>query len=153
MSIAQRLRELEIVLPAVAIPAGNYHAYTISNEMVFTTQIAIKDEKIFCPGKLGKELTLAQGYAAAKQVAINLLAVLHIACNGNWDNVQQCVRLDGYIACSEDFTEHPKVLNGASDLLVEVLGERGYHARAAVGVLSLPLNTPVEISAIFKLKG
>jgi enamine deaminase RidA (YjgF/YER057c/UK114 family) len=104
-------------------------------------------------GKVGDRLSVEAGQQAARLCAINLLAQLKMACNGNLDSVERCVRLSGFVNSAPDFFDQPKVINGASDLMVEVFGERGRHARTAVGVSALPLDSAVEVEAIFQLKG
>ncbi|MCB1421002.1 MAG: RidA family protein, partial [Nitratireductor sp.] len=100
---------------------------------------------------LGRDVSLEDAAAAARQCAINLLAQMKAACDGDLDRIVRCVRLGGFVASTPDFTDHPKVINGASDFIGEVLGEKGAHARAAVGVAALPLNTCVEVDAIFAI--
>lgn len=147
-----RLEALGIVLPPVAKPIGNYLPYHCCDNWVFMTQIPIWDGRISSPGRVGKEVTLERAYREARLTAINLLSALNAACSGDLSRVLQCVRLDGYVASAEGFYDQPKVLNGASDLLIEVLGEIGLHARAAIGVYALPMNCCVEISAVFKIR-
>jgi enamine deaminase RidA (YjgF/YER057c/UK114 family) len=104
-----------------------------------------------CTGRLGCELSLEQGRDAARQCLLNILAHAQAACGGDLDRIVRLARLGGFVACTPEFTQHPAVINGASDLAVEIFGEAGRHARAAVGVASLPLNAPVEIDAIFEI--
>jgi len=115
-------------------------------------QVAREAGKMKYTGKVGRDLTVEQGAAAARFCAVNLLAQLKSACGGDLDRVERCVRLGGFVNSPPDFFEHPKVVNGASDLMVEIFGERGQHARTAVGVSALPLDSAVEIEAIFLLK-
>lgn len=141
-----------IIIPALVKPAGNYKPYQISGNLLYVSQVAFKDGKIMFPGKLTSDVSLEQGQEAAKQTMLNILAAVKDACHGTLNGVSKIVRLDGYIASSADFYEHPKVLDAASNLLVTIFGEKGIHARASLGAISLPLNSPVEISAIVELK-
>ena len=109
------------------------------------------DGKLTATGLLGRDVSLEDATSAARQCAINLLAQMKAACDGDLDRIVRCVRLGGFVASTPDFTDHPKVINGASDFIGEVLGEKGAHARAAVGVAALPLNTCVEIDGIFAI--
>ena len=103
-------------------------------------------------GRLGENLTLDDGLASARLCALNLIAQLKAACDGDLDRVSRCVRLGGFVNCTPDFTDHPKVINGASDLMAEIFGEAGKHARAAVGCSSLPLGIAVEIEGVFEIE-
>jgi enamine deaminase RidA (YjgF/YER057c/UK114 family) len=151
--IEQRLSELAIVLPAAGAPAGNYIPFVVAGNLVFLSgQVAREAGKMKYVGKVGRELTVAVGQAAARLCATNLLAQLKVACGGDLDRVERCVRISGFVNSAPDFLEHPKVINGASDLMVEVFGERGRHARTAVGVAALPLDSAVEVEAIFQLQ-
>ena len=150
--IEQRLSELGIVLPAAGAPAGNYIPFVVAGNLVFLSgQVAREAGKMKYVGKVGRELTVDVGQAAARLCATNLLAQLKVACGGDLNRVERCVRISGFVNSSPDFLEHPKVINGASDLMVEVFGERGQHARTAVGVAALPLDSAVEVEAIFQL--
>lgn len=152
-TIQIRLDALGIELPAAAAPAANYVPYTISGPLVLTAgQLPLKDGALVAQGLLGKDVDLATGKEAAKWCAINILAQVKAAL-GDLDRIGRIVRITVFVASTPDFTEQHLVANGASDLLVEVLGERGKHARAAVGVASLPLNAPVEIDAIVEIAG
>ena len=112
----------------------------------------MRDGAVAVKGRLGAEISLEDGVEAARLCMINILAQAKAACGGDLDRIAQCVRLGGFVACVPEFTDQPKVINGASDLVVEVLGDAGRHARAAVGVPSLPLGAAVEVDAIFRLK-
>lgn len=152
-SIPQRLKELGIELPTPAAAAANYVPVRRSgNLLVVSGQLPMEDGAVRYRGKLGGGVSLEEGQAAARLCAINILAQVRAACDGNWGGVAACVRLGGFVACAPDFTDHPKVINGASDLMVEVLGEAGRHARAAVGVPSLPFDAAVEVEALFELR-
>ena len=152
-NIEQRLTELGITLPAPGAPAGNYIPCVVVGELAFLSgQVAREAGKMKYVGKVGRELAIDDGRAAARLCATNLLAQLKAACGGDLDRVERCVRLSGFVNSAPDFLEHPKVINGASDLMVEVFGERGQHARTAVGVAALPLDSAVEVEAIFQLR-
>lgn len=149
----QRLEQLGIRLPEPAAPAGSYVPFLIVGDVVYmagqTTRI---DGNMQHVGKVGRELTVEQGRAAARVCGLNLLAQLKVACEGDLDRVAGCVRLTGYVNCAPEFVEQAKVLNGASDLMIEVFGERGRHARTAVGVASLPQGSATEVEGIFRLR-
>jgi enamine deaminase RidA (YjgF/YER057c/UK114 family) len=150
--IEQRLAELGITLPAPGSPAGSYVPFVAVGDIVYMSgQVTRVDGKMKYVGKVGKDLTVEQGQAAARTCALNLLAQLKVACDGDLDRVARCVRLSGYVNCGPDFLEQPKVVNGASDLMMDVFGERGKHARTAVGVAALPLDSATEVEAIFLL--
>jgi len=152
-NIEKRLSEIGVTLPPPGSPGGNYVPYVVAGDLVFMAgQVAREAGKMKYVGKVGRDLSVEQGNAAARLCAVNLLAQLKAACGGDLDRVERCVRVGGFVNSPPDFTEHPKVINGASDLLVEVFGERGQHARTAVGVAALPLDSAVEVEAIFQLK-
>jgi enamine deaminase RidA (YjgF/YER057c/UK114 family) len=150
--IDARLAELGLVLPAAAAPAGNYVPYVVSGKLVFVAgQITLQDGEPQFLGKLGREFGVEEGQAAARLCAINILSQLRAAAGGDLDRVSRIVRLGGFVNCTPDFLDQPKVINGASDLVVAVFGEAGKHARAAVGAPSLPLGVAVEIEAVAEL--
>ena len=152
-SIDARLKELGIELPQPAKPVANYVPWVRTGSLVFTAgQVPLKDGKIEYQGKIGREFTVEEGAAAARQCAINILAQVKDACGGNLEKVKRCVKVVGFVNGVPEFADHPKVINGASDLLVSVLGDRGKHARSAVGSGSLPVNVAVEIEAIFEVE-
>ena len=152
-NIEKRLSEIGVTLPPPGSPAGNYVPYVVVGDLVFMAgQVAREAGKMKYAGKVGREVSVEDGRAAARLCAVNLLAQLKAACGGDLDRVERCVRLGGFVNSPPDFTDHPKVINGASDLIVEVFGERGQHARTAVGVAALPLDSAVEVEAIFALK-
>ena len=149
--VDKRLAELGITLPAPGAPGGNYVPYAIVGDLVFMSgQLARREGKVVYAGKVGADLTIEQGQAAARLCALNLLTQLKAACGGNLDRVVRCVRIGGFVNCLPDFREQPKVVNGASDLMIEVFGERGRHARTAIGA-TLPSDSAVEIEAVFQL--
>ena len=152
-SIARRLQELGIELPAPAAAAGNYVPVARSGNLVFVSgQLPIAGGTVRYKGRLGAGLGLEDGQAAARLCGINILAQVRAACDGDLERIVRCVRLGGFVACTPEFTDHPQVVNGASDLMVAVLGEAGRHARAAVGVPSLPLDAAVEVEAVFDVR-
>jgi enamine deaminase RidA (YjgF/YER057c/UK114 family) len=151
-SIDKRLDELGIGLPPANAPAGNYVPFVRSGDLLFISgQIPVVDGKPTFIGTLGADLDVEDGAKAARTCALSILAQAREALGGDLDRVVRCVKLSGFVACTSDFTDHPKVINGASDLLVEVFGETGRHARAAVGMSALPLGVAVEVEAIFKV--
>lgn len=151
-TIAQKLAALNIQLPAVTPPVANYVPYSISGNLVFISgQLPMKDGKLQDIGKAGKEFSIEQAQQAARLCGINLLAQLNAACGGNLDRVQKCIRLGVFVQSAEGFTDQPKVANGVSDLMVDVFGDKGKHARAAVGVNQLPFGVVVEVDAIFEI--
>lgn len=150
--IDTRLAELGIQLPKPTTPVANYVPYVIVGNTVFVSgQVTIRDGKLAYTGKVGAEVTVEQGYQAARICGLNLLAQLCEACGGDLDRVRHVVKLGGFVNSTVDFKEHPKVVNGASDLMVEVFGEAGRHARFAVGAGSLPSGTSVEVDGIFEI--
>ena len=152
MEIEERLNELGIVLPEVTAPLAAYLPYSISENFVYVSgQLPFWEGKPMYTGKIGSDLKLAEGQAAARCCGLNLMAQVKNACDGNLDKLSAVIKLTGYVNSTGDFTEHPKVINGASDLMVEIFGERGKHSRVAVGCNSLPLGCSVEIAGIFKI--
>ncbi len=153
-----RLAELGIELPEPAAPLANYVPFVgWGGLVVISGQLPMEHGKLSVTGKLGTGnvgdggLSIEQGQAAARLCFINLLAQLRVACGGDLDRVQQVVRLGGFIAAGPEFTDHAKVMNGASDLAAAVFGEAGRHARSTIGVPSLPANSPVEVEGMFAL--
>jgi enamine deaminase RidA (YjgF/YER057c/UK114 family) len=146
-----RLAELGVTLPDAPAPAANYVPFVQSGNMVYVSgQISMKDGALIT-GKLGADLDVIEGAAAAKCCAIALLAQLKAACGGDLQRLRRVVKLTGFVNSTPDFTDQPKVVNGASDFLVEALGDAGRHARSAVSAAALPLNVAVEIEAIFEI--
>ncbi len=151
-TIDQRLSQLGIKLPAPGAPGGNYVPFVRCGNLVFMAgQVTRMDGKMQYVGKVGRDVSVEDGQKAARVCALNLLAQLKVACDGNLDRVVRCVRLGGFVNCTPEFNEQPKVVNGASDVMVEVFGDRGTHARTAVGVGSLPMDSTVEVEAIFEV--
>jgi len=150
--IDARLAELGIELPEAAAPAANYVPYVVSGNHVFVAgQITLHNGELKYQGKLGQDFSVDEGYQAARLCALNIIAQVKAACGGDLDRVQRIVRLGGFVNADGDFHDHPKVINGASDLMVEVFGDKGKHARAAVGCPALPLNVATEVDAIVEI--
>jgi len=151
-SIETRIAEMGIALPAAAAPAANYVPFMRSGNLLFTAgQLPLRDGKLVSTGLVGADLDVAAGQDAARQCAINILAQAKAAL-GSLDSVARIVKITVFVASAPGFTQQHLVANGASDLLAEVFGEAGQHARSAVGVASLPLDAPVEIEAIIECK-
>lgn len=151
-TIDKRLSELGIELPPANTPAGNYVPFVRTGSLLFISgQIPVVDGKPGFIGTLGAALTVEDGAQAARTCALSILAQVHGALGGDLDRVVRCVKLSGFVACTAEFNDQPKVINGASDLMVEVFGEAGRHARAAVGMASLPGGVAVEVEAIFEV--
>ncbi|MDA8175138.1 MAG: RidA family protein [Nitrospiraceae bacterium] len=151
MSPEDKLKELGIELPAPAKPLGIYVPALRTGDLVYLSgMLPLKDGALVCTGKLGEQVDIAQGASAARIAAINAIAALKAEI-GNLEKVKRCVRLSGYVASAPDFTDQPKVVNGASELIGAVFGEKGRHTRIAVGVASLPLGSPVELDFIFEI--
>ena len=149
--IEARLKELGVELPVPAAPVANYVPFAIAGHLVFIAgQICQWNGELRFVGKLGAAISVADGRQAARLCGLNILAQLRAAC-GDLDRVRRCIQLRGFVNCTPDFTDMPQVVNGASDLMVELLGEGGRHARAAVGVNSLPGGVAVEVEAIFEI--
>ena len=150
--IEARLKELGIELPEPAAPVANYVPFTVSGNLVFVSgQICVWNGERRFIGKLGAGIDVANGRQAARLCALNILAQLRVACGGDLDRVHRCLRLGGFVNCTPDFTGMPQVVNGASDLMVEVFGDSGRHARAAVGNSSLPGGVAVEVEGTFEI--
>src|SRR5437763_7752325 len=150
--IEARLKELGIELPQPTAPLANYVPFTIAGNLVFIAgQISQWNGERRFVGKLGAGIGIADGQQAARLCALNLIAHLRVAAGGDLDRVRRCLRLGGFVNCTPDFTDMPQVVNGASDLMVEVFGDAGKHARAAVGTSALPSGVSVEVEATVEL--
>ena len=148
----EALAKLGLTIPEPVAPVANFVPYVVTGNLVYVSgQIPMRDGQLGFVGKLGREFDAAQGREAAGACALNVLSVLRLACGGDLDRVTRCVRLGGFINSTDDFTSQPEVMNGASDLLVAVFGERGRHARTAVSVNSLPRGVAVEVDAVFEI--
>ena len=152
MNFEKKIQELEIKLPEAKPPVGSYVATKIVGNLLFISgQISITENGELIKGKIGKELSTEQGYDAAKRCGLSIIAQAKVACNGDLSKIKSCVKLTGFVNSTEDFTEQPKVINGASDLIATIFGDAGMHTRAAVSTNSLPLGVSVEVDAIFEL--
>ena len=151
-TIEQNLQQHNLTLPEAAAPVANYVPYSISGKRVFISgQLPMQDGKPAVLGKLGEYINLEEGVEAAKLCALNLLAQLKAACGGDLSKIARCIRLGIFVNSTDDFTDQPKVANGASDVMVQALGDAGKHCRAAVGVNTLPLGVAVEVEGIFEV--
>ncbi len=151
-ALEQKLAAMGLVLPNAAAPAANYVPFTVSGKQIMVSgQLPMRDGAVAYTGRLGDGVDVETGQAAAALCALNLLAQARNACEGDLNRLGRCLKLGGFVACTPDFADHPKVINGASDLIAGAMGEPGQHARFAVGVASLPFGASVEIDAIFEL--
>lgn len=149
--IVEALKTAGVELPSAPAPAANYVPYTICGNLLYVSGQIAKDGDTLLQGKLGENTDIAAGQQAAKICAINLLAQVQAALDGDWSRFRRVIRLGGFVNSTPDFQDHPAVVNGASDFLVEILGDKGRHTRAAVGSSSLPFNVAVEIDGIFEI--
>jgi len=149
--IAARLEELGITLPEAAAPVANYVAFVRTGNLVHVSGQVAQDAGGPIRGRLGEDLKTEAGAAAARRCGLSLIAQARAACDGDLDRVVRVVKLNGFVNSAPGFTDQPKVVNGASDLMVEVFGDAGRHARSAVGVAALPLGVAVEIDAVFEI--
>ncbi|NQU55662.1 MAG: RidA family protein [Rhodospirillales bacterium] len=151
-TVEQRLIDMGVEIPTPGAPAANYVPFVKSGNLVFVSgQITMSNGELKYVGTVGDDLSLEDGYQAARICAINLIAQVKEACGGDLDRVKQVVKLGGFVNCTPDFTDQPKVINGASDLIAEAFGEAGKHARFAVGAPSLPLGIAVEVDGVFEI--
>ena len=152
MNFENKIKELDLELPVARDPVGSYVAAKIIGKMLFISgQISISADGELIKGKVGRELKTEDGYEAAKRCGLNIISQVKKACNDDLSKIKSCIKLTGFVNSTEDFIEQPKVINGASDLIVSVFGEAGMHTRAAVSANSLPLGVLVEVDAIFEL--
>jgi enamine deaminase RidA (YjgF/YER057c/UK114 family) len=150
--VESRLKDLGIELPTPPAPVASYVPYVVSGNLVFISgQVTATPEGLKYVGIVGKEISVEDGKAAARLCAINLLAQVKAAAGGDLDRVKRCVKVTVFVNAIPGFAQHPEVANGASDLFVEVFGDAGKHARAAVGAGSLPRNVATEVEAVFEL--
>ena len=153
MTADENIKKNNIVLPDAASPVGSYLAAKMSNNLLFISgQLSIDENGKLIKGKIGKDLNTDEGYNAAKRCALNIISQAKKACGGDLSKIKSCIKLTGFVNSSDDFTEQPKVINGASDLITLIFGEAGMHTRAAVSTNSLPLGVAVEVDAIFEIK-
>jgi enamine deaminase RidA (YjgF/YER057c/UK114 family) len=146
-----RIAALGLSLPDAPAPAANYVPYAASGNLLFVSGQISRDADGLITGKLGADMAVEAGAAAAQRCALALIAQVRAACGGDLGKVRRVVKLNGFVNATPDFTEHPQVINGASDLMVAVFGEAGRHARAAVGTSSLPLGVAVEVEGVFEI--
>ena len=152
MSYEKKINELGIKLPKAADPVGSYVATKIAGKMLFISgQISIDDNGQLIKGKVGKDLDTEAGYNAAKRCALSIVAQVKKSCDDDLSKIKSCIKLTGFVNSTDIFTEQPKVINGASDLIASIFGDAGMHTRAAVSANSLPLGVAVEVDAIFEL--
>jgi enamine deaminase RidA (YjgF/YER057c/UK114 family) len=152
MNIARRLAELGLKIPEPPAPVANYVPHVRVGPLLFLAGQVSSGPSGLIKGRLGADLSTEEGAEAAKLCAVNLIAQMRAGCAGDLDRVRQIVKIVGFVNCTPDFVEHPKVINGASDLFVAVFGDAGRHARAAVGAPSLPLGAAVEIDAVVEIE-
>ena len=153
MTIEDNIKKLNIVLPSAKPPVGNYVATTFSGKLLYVSgQISTDENGELIKGKLGKDLDTEAGYNAAKRCALSIIAQVKKACGEDLSKIKSCIKITGFVNSTDDFIEQPKVINGASDLIVSIFGDAGMHTRAAVSTNSLPLGVSVEVDAIFEIK-
>lgn len=153
MTIEKKLQDMGFTLPESVLPAANYVPYVVTGKTVtISGQLPMLGGKPQAVGKVGKEFSIEEGQHTAKICGLNILSHLKAACDGDFTKVKRCVRLGVFVNSTEDFTDQPKVANGVSDMIVELFGDKGKHARAAVGVAQLPLGVSVEVEATFELE-
>ncbi len=152
MDFENKIKELKINLPEAKPPVGSYVATKISGNLLYISgQISISENGELIKGKVGKDLSVDDGYKAAERCGLSIISQAKVACNGDLSKIKSCVKLTGFVNSIDNFTDQPKVINGASDLIASVFGEAGMHTRAAVSTNSLPLGVSVEVDAIFEL--
>ena len=152
MNFEEKIKELKIELPEAKAPVGNYVATKIVGNLLYISgQVSINSNGELIKGKVGKDLTTDEAYKAAERCGISIIAQVKKACDGDLSRVKSCIKLTGFVNSTNDYTEQPKVINGASDLIASVFGEAGMHTRAAVSANSLPLGVSVEVDAIFEI--
>tara|TARA_A100001015_G_scaffold125906_1_gene139554 strand:- start:95 stop:556 length:462 start_codon:yes stop_codon:yes gene_type:complete len=152
MSFEEKIKELKIELPEAKAPVGSYVATKISGKLLYVSgQISMSSNGELIKGKVGKDLNTEEAYKAAERCGLSIVAQVKKACEGDLSKIKACIKLTGFVNSTEDFTEQPKVINGASDLIASIFGESGMHTRAAVSTNSLPLGVSVEVDAIFEL--
>ena len=152
MTINDRIEELKIELPQAKPPVGSYVATKITDNLLFISgQISIDENGKLIKGKVGKDLSVDDGYNAAKRCGLSIVAQAKEACDGDLSKIKSCIKLTGFVNSTDDFTDQPKVINGASDLIASIFDKAGMHTRAAISTNSLPLGVSVEVDAIFEL--
>ena len=152
MNFEDKIKEMKIELPEAKPPVGNYVATKIVGNLLYVSgQVSIGSNGELIKGKVGKDLTTDEAYKAAERCGISIISQVKKACEGDLSKVKSCIKLTGFVNWTDDYTEQPMVINGASDLIVSIFGEAGMHTRAAVSTNSLPLGVSVEVDAIFEL--
>ena len=152
MNFEKKIEELNIKLPEAKPPVGSYVATKITRNLLFISgQISIEENGQLIKGKIGKDLSTEQGYDAAKRCGLSIVSQAKVACDGDLSKIKSCIKLTGYVNSTDNYTDQPKVINGASDLIASIFGDAGMHTRAAVSTNSLPLGVSVEVDAIFEL--
>ena len=152
MNFDKKISDLGIILPEAKDPVGNYAATKIIGKLLYISgQISIDRNGKLIKGKVGKDLTVEEGYSAAKRCGLSILAQARKACDSDLSKIKSCIKLTGFVNSIDTFTDQPKVINGASDLMIEIFSHAGIHTRAAVSCNSLPLGVSVEVDAIFEL--
>ena len=152
MNFENKIKELKINLPEAKPPVGSYVATKIVGNLLYISgQISISENGELIKGKVGKDLSTDDGYKAAERGGLSIISQAKVACHGDLSKIKSCVKLTGFVNSTDNFTDQPKIINGASDLIASVFGEAGMHTRAAVSTNSLPLGVSVEVDAIFEL--
>ena len=152
MNYENKIKELKINLPVAKPPVGSYLATKIIGNLLYISgQISISENGELIKGKVGKNLSIDDGYKAAERCGLSIISQAKVACGGDLSKIKSCIKLTGFVNSADNFIDQPKVINGASDLIVSIFGEAGMHTRAAVSTNSLPLGVAVEIDAIFQL--
>ena len=152
VELERKIEELKIKLPEAKPPVGSYVATKITGNLLFISgQISIAENGDLIKGKIGKDLSTEQGYDAAKRCGLSIVSQAKVACDGDLSKIKSCIKLTGYVNSTDNYTDQPKVINGASDLIASIFGDAGMHTRAAVSTNSLPLGVSVEVDAIFEL--
>ncbi len=152
MDFENKIKELKINLPEAKPPVGSYVATKVVGNLLYISgQISISKNGELIKGKVGKDLSVDDGYKAAERCGLSIISQAKVACNGDLSKIKSCVKLTGFVNSTDSFTDQPKVINGASDLIASVFGKAGMHTRAAVSTNSLPLGVSVEVDAIFEL--
>tara|TARA_B100001123_G_C14933903_1_gene876885 strand:+ start:117 stop:575 length:459 start_codon:yes stop_codon:yes gene_type:complete len=148
----KNIKDLDLIIPDMALPIANYVPYKlVGNVLYISGQAPIKNGSIVYKGKVGKDITEDEGIKAAELCCINIIAAVKLSLNGDWDKLDFFVKLGGFVNCNDNFFNHPNIINGASNLLVKIFGDKGKHSRFAVGSNSLPMDISVEIEAVVKI--
>ena len=152
MDFENKIKELQINLPEAKPPVGSYVATKIVGNLLYISgQISISENGELIKGKVGKDLSVDDGYKAAERCGLSIISQAKVACSGDLSKIKSCVKLTGFVNSTDSFTDQPKIINGASDLVASIFGDAGMHTRAAVSTNSLPLGVSVEVDAIFEL--